>query len=265
MRAAAAGHGLAASGLEAAAPERPGFDLGRPGTLHGTDSSAGSLSTAATGTHPASPNAAASGGVLPDAAGVVRSPAESQAANLPATARAGPAAEAPRETFAALDAGPAPGAPTWTHAGPRQAEAGFQDPALGWVGVRAEMSGGAVHAAVVPGSAEASEVLGRHMEALHTYLSEQHTPVGSLGLAAPGGRGADSPPDEGLSRQMSQNMQHGQGGSGQQQAWAAEARPALGEAGIEGPVGVESPALPAGMEAVSGAGGLNGTHISLMA
>jgi hypothetical protein len=89
------------------------------------------------------------------------------------------------DPFQSLDSESAPGAPTWTHAASHQAEAGFQDPSLGWIGVRADMSGGAVHASIVPGSAQAAEELGRHLDGLNTYLAEQHTPVESLGMGAP--------------------------------------------------------------------------------
>ncbi|MGB8259822.1 MAG: hypothetical protein WCE75_05710, partial [Terracidiphilus sp.] len=89
------------------------------------------------------------------------------------------------ETFAELDAGPLPGRPAWLHAGARQAEAGFEDPSLGWVGVRADLSGGAVHASLVPGSAEAMQALGSHMDGLHRYLAEEHTGVASLTMASP--------------------------------------------------------------------------------
>ncbi len=89
------------------------------------------------------------------------------------------------ETFAALDGeGAAPPA-TWIHAGTRQAEAGYLDPALGWVGVRAEAAGTAVHAAIVPGSAEAAAALGSHMGGLGTYLSEHNGHPAQVTLAAP--------------------------------------------------------------------------------
>ena len=94
------------------------------------------------------------------------------------------------DPFQSLDFEPPPGAPTWTHVAPHQAEAGFQDPSLGWVGVRADMSGGAVHASVVPGSAQAAEELGRHLDGLNTYLAAQHTPVESLGMDAPASKTA---------------------------------------------------------------------------
>ena len=79
-----------------------------------------------------------------------------------------------QSTFAALDAATQPPSTVFTHAGARHAEAGYLDPSLGWVGVRAEVSGGALHAAVVPASSQAADVLGAHLPALHAYVSQQH-------------------------------------------------------------------------------------------
>ena len=112
--------------------------------------------------------------------------------------RAGSVPHTEREAIAALDAEAEPGTPAWTHAGARKAEAGFKDPTLGWVGVRADASGGTVHAALVPDSEQAAQELGRHLGGLNTYLKEQHTPVGSLTMDAPGGRGADAAAGQGM-------------------------------------------------------------------
>lgn len=135
------------------------------------------------------------------------------------TATAGAAATGTHETFAALDAEPAAGTPSWIHTGTRQAEAGFEDPALGWVGVRADLSGGVVHAAIVPGSTEAAQALDSHMAALNAHLAAERIPVESLSMAAATGR--DS---------MEQNaMQPGQQGAGQQgQGQAADQAPGQG-------------------------------------
>ncbi len=100
------------------------------------------------------------------------------------------------ETFAALDSDAAHG-PAWLHAGAHSAEAGFEDPALGWVSVRADMSAGGVHAAVVPGTSEAAQTLSTHMAGLSNYLSEHRAPVHTLTLASPNG-------DAGFSQQSSQ-------------------------------------------------------------
>lgn len=119
-----------------------------------------------------------------DATAIVRDPAGGRELMNPASGGATAAEPALRETFAALDAEVAPGAPTWTHASSRQAEAGFHDPALGWIGVRADRTGDGIHAALVPGSAEAALELGSHLDGLNAYLTAQHTPVESLGMAA---------------------------------------------------------------------------------
>lgn len=101
------------------------------------------------------------------------------------------------ETFAALDADTGTGTPTWIHAGAQHAEAGFQDATLGWVGVRADVSGGGVHASLVSGSAEAAQILSGHLAGLNTYLAEQHTPVETLTLATAGSSGNDLSADQG--------------------------------------------------------------------
>ena len=111
-----------------------------------------------------------------------------------------------RETFSALDAETGPRAPAWIHAGALRAEAGFQDPSLGWVGVRADTSGGGVHASLVPGSAEASQALGGHLAGLNAHLAAEHSPVETVTLASPEGRGAGVGADQG-----SQSMYQGSG------------------------------------------------------
>jgi hypothetical protein len=96
-----------------------------------------------------------------------------------------------REAFAALDA--APGGVSWVHAGAQRAEAGFEDPALGWVGVRADLSAGGIHAAVLPSSVEAARTLGAHLEGLNSYLSAQQIPVATLTMTtAQGGPGGEA-------------------------------------------------------------------------
>ncbi|HEY1160889.1 MAG TPA: hypothetical protein VGE83_09680 [Terracidiphilus sp.] len=150
-----------------------------------------------------------SAGTAAEAYALVRDPASARGSMNTADGitggSAGAAAEGVvREAFAALDAEAAPGTPTWMHAGSRQAEAGFEDPALGWIGVRAEMNVGGIHAALVPGSPDAAQALGGHLAGLNTYLTEQHSPVETLTLAAPEGRGAEPGADQGLSQEMHQ-------------------------------------------------------------
>lgn len=94
-----------------------------------------------------------------------------------------------QNTFSALEPGTRRemGAFNWTRTGHMQAEAGYQDPALGWIGIRAETSGGAIHATLIPQSSDAAQVLGGHVAGLHTYLAENHTPIETLSLASSGG------------------------------------------------------------------------------
>jgi hypothetical protein len=85
--------------------------------------------------------------------------------------------------FSALDSDASTSNVTWTHTGAHRAEAGFEDPALGWVGVRADLGGGSVHASLVPGSAEAAQMLGSHLAGLNEYLAERHPGVDAVTLA----------------------------------------------------------------------------------
>ncbi|HME56923.1 MAG TPA: flagellar hook-length control protein FliK [Terracidiphilus sp.] len=121
-----------------------------------------------------------------------------------------------RETFATLDTAIAPRGTTWIQAGTQRAEAGFQDPALGWVSVRANLSGGGVHAQLVPDSADAAQALSSHLAGLNAYLVEHHTPVETLTLTAPesGWSGLGS------GRSAGEGMQQG---SGQQTSQGADA------------------------------------------
>jgi hypothetical protein len=111
--------------------------------------------------------------------------ASSAAAATAGTSTASTSGPDPRETFATLDAESASGRPAWIHAGAQQAEAGFHDAELGWVGVRADSSGGGVHAEVVAGSADAAQALGSHLAGLNAYLDEHHTSVETLTVTAP--------------------------------------------------------------------------------
>jgi len=121
-----------------------------------------------------------------------------------------------REAFATLDAAGTPGAPTWIHAGAQRAEVGYQDPALGWVGVRADLSGSGIHAQLVPGSADAAQALGSHLAGLNSYLDEHHTPVETLTLTSPEGGWSGSGSGQGAGEGMQQ-------GAGQQTGQNADA------------------------------------------
>lgn len=123
---------------------------------------------------------------------------------LSGTTRAGVSSEA----FSRLDAEAMAGSPRWIHTDGRQIEAGFEDPALGWVGVHAGLSGGSVHAVLLPGTTQAAEVLGAHMAGLSAHLAEQHAPVATLTLAGQGTVLDGAAPG--------QDMQQGSGQNGEQ-------------------------------------------------
>lgn len=129
--------------------------------------------------------------IVQDASHLARAESAVQTAFPAAGSNVGSPTQSSQGTiFAALDSAAPSGAAQWTHAGPLRAEAGYQDPALGWVGVRAESAHGQVHATVLPGSSDAEQVLGGQMAGLHAYLSGAHTSVQSVTLAAPENREA---------------------------------------------------------------------------
>ena len=162
-----------------------------------------------------------------------------------------------REAFATLDAGGATGKPTWIHAGAQRAEAGFQDPALGWVGVRADMGGGGVHAELVAGSADAAQTLGGHLAGLNAYLAENHTPVETLTLTSPdsGSSGLGSGKGSGDGMQQGTGHETGQGatqGADSREQFASSATPEL-------------PVWFAGRDGSAQTARLEGNHISVIA
>lgn len=125
-----------------------------------------------------------------------------------------------REAIASLDAAPAVGTPNWLHAASRQAEAGFQDPALGWVGVRADLNGGIVHATVVTSSSEAAQALSGHLPGLSSYLTEQQTPVATLTVTTSGGSGLEAGVDQSMQQSAGQNAEQGDAAGSQQDSSA---------------------------------------------
>ncbi len=162
----------------------------------------------------------------------------------------GTVAASAHDPFVALDGTNGAGSATWIHASAHQAEVGFQDPALGWVGVRAQVDGGGVHAALVPGSADAAQALSSHLAGLNAYLTEHHTPVATLTMAAPGNSWSGQSMDQGA----------GQGGySGQQ----ADSNP--GAVAVTA-VGRSEAAVPRGRSDGTSAGcASGGVYISVMA
>jgi hypothetical protein len=118
-----------------------------------------------------------------------------------------------RETFATIDAGTDDDTAKWVIGGEHRAEAGFQDPSLGWVSVRAQGGAGGIHAAVVPASDVAAQALGGHLAGLNAHLANQYEHLNPVTLSAP---------DTGWNRQntgreMSQGDGAGTSHGGQQQ------------------------------------------------
>lgn len=158
------------------------------------------------------------------------------------------------ETFAALDAAGSANVPTWTHASAHHAEAGFQDPALGWVAVRAQVDGSGIHAALVPGSTDAARSLGTHLAGLNAYLAEHHTPVATLTLAAHESQWAG----QGMGQGSGQNP-----GQGEQSRQQADVRESAFEVATPGRSRAAVGADGAGAPSAESAPG--GVYISVMA
>jgi hypothetical protein len=204
---------------------------------------------------PAGVDAAASSGLrIPGAPQISTAPAPH---DQPVAAAASAAATT-RDTFSALDAGTSPGTPAWTHAGSQHAEAGFRDPALGWVSVRADLNGGGIHATLVPSSAEAAQALNGHLAGLSTHLVEQQSPVASLTMA--------SPSESGVENGMGQRMQQGAEGNPQRnapeeaQAGSQENAPPASSTSV-----LDAPVQAGIRDSLTHTGDLRGTHISVMA
>lgn len=129
-----------------------------------------------------------------------------------------------KEAFTTMDgSSPAPGA-TWTHAGGRRAEAGYQDPELGWVGVRAEVSQGGIHASLIPGTAHAAQALDGQLAGLSAHLAARHMPVETLTMSTPErwAGGSERSQDEGQAMQQGAgqgaDQDSGQGAAPRQRA-----------------------------------------------
>jgi hypothetical protein len=62
----------------------------------------------------------------------------------------------------------------WILATGHRAEAGFQDPSLGWVSVRAQAGAGGINATLIPSSGGAAQVLGGHLAGLNAHMASQY-------------------------------------------------------------------------------------------
>ena len=160
------------------------------------------------------------------------------------------------DPFAALDGDGTAPPTTWVHAGAHRAEAGYLDPALGWVGVRADAAGSATHASIVPATAEAAQVLGAHVSGLSAYMAEHHGAATTVHVTVPDGTHFGDGWNQG--RGMGQP-------SGRESGARQDAEAAAGSGTVQSavPARAEVSAL-AGLEGVS-AGIRPGATISLVA
>ncbi|MGC2615578.1 MAG: hypothetical protein WA354_16205 [Terracidiphilus sp.] len=92
-----------------------------------------------------------------------------------------------REPFMAIDSGGDDTSAKWVLAGGHRAEAGFQDSSLGWVSVRAQAGAEGIHAAVVPSSDVAAQVLGSHLAGLNAHLASHYEHLNPVTLSAANG------------------------------------------------------------------------------
>lgn len=163
-----------------------------------------------------------------------------------------------QDAFAVLDREASVGNPTWTHAAGQHAEAGFRDPQLGWVGVRADLNASGIRATLVPSSVDAAQALGGHLAGLSSHLADEHTPVASLSMASPGESGAD-----GLGQHMQQGTEgHDRGGGSQESATISRTSSTLEPNQATTAINADA---SASFEAQAYVGELRGTLISVVA
>jgi hypothetical protein len=117
----------------------------------------------------------------------------------------------PLEAMDAMDASLERSAPVWLHAGAREVEAGFRDPTLGWVGVRAHVDASGVHAALVPGSSEAAQSLGIHLAGLNAYLADHHAQLNKVTVAQPDTAWNDTQMQQEMDRRQGKGADDGAG------------------------------------------------------
>jgi hypothetical protein len=111
------------------------------------------------------------------------------------------------EAFAAMDAGMNDGSAKWIIADSHRAEAGFQDPALGWISIRAQAGPVGIHATVLPSSETAAEVLSGHLAGLNAHIANHYEHMNTVTVSFPGTgwNGAGRETSQGNDRGSSQN------------------------------------------------------------
>lgn len=168
------------------------------------------------------------------------------------------AASSAHDAFSVLDEETSLGAPTWIHAGGQHAEAGFRDPALGWVGVRADLSSSGIHATLVPDSTDAALALNGHLAGLTTHLVEQQSPVVSLSMASPSNNGTES----GAGQHMQQSAQGNPQGSAPEEPQSNAQENA---SRVSTTLNMTTPAESGVLDSLTNPGARRGTRISVMA
>jgi predicted phage tail protein len=124
--------------------------------------------------------------------------------------------------------------------------------------VRAGWSGGNVHAALVPGSAEAAQALSTQLPGLSTYLAEEHTRVSTLTMA--------TPDDSWAATGYSQASQHGAGQeAGQHAATEPQTSSTFGATTIGGVFAQSQIAASSAADQFFPIGEARGTHVSVIA
>ena len=223
-------------------------------SAHSAAQETGSIATPVATPQSASVDAAAAALRSSAAAPVSAAPASGHAQVLAAASSATSA----QDTFSALDRGSSLGTPAWTHAGGQHAEAGFRDPDLGWVGVRADLDTSGIHATLVPSSADAAQTLSGHLAGLSSHLVAQQASVASLSMASPGESGSENA--------MGQRMQQGAEGNAQggtsEESQATPQKNAPFESSTSALAATTESGVP---ETHAYPGELRGTHISVMA
>ena len=84
-----------------------------------------------------------------------------------------------------MDAETINASPQWVHVGQHQAEAGFEDPSLGWVSVRAQADAHGVHATLIPNSADAAQALDSHLASLNAHVAVEHPNLNPVTISSP--------------------------------------------------------------------------------
>jgi hypothetical protein len=218
---------------------------------HSAAQETGSIATPVATPQPASADAAA-------AALRTQAASAAPAADRAQVVAAASSATSAQDTFSALDGGSSLGTPAWTHAGGQHAEAGFRDPDLGWVGVRADLDTSGIHATLVPSSADAAQTLSGHLAGLSSHLVAQQASVASLSMASPGESGSENA--------MGQRMQQGAEGNAQGSASEESQATPQKNAPLESSTSALAATTESGVrETQAYPGELRGTHISVMA